>query len=303
MRRAALAVLFLVPACGGANANGKTSAPTVASAGSCAPGASAPFNGLAAVTTGGDVHVWTRPGADGYVEFAGLGDDPDSPPTEGDGSFVETAAVVPSTCAVFVALCCEPVSGLTKWFPSPDAEPVDIFGRLPAVSPDGSRVAFAGYDRIAVASVDDPTATDIEISLPVDGLAAVLDMVWLDGDRLALLVNTDGSVRLHQVVVSEGTLHPGKPLATGADGIGALLHGVSDGKLLVNERTETEHIVESFDAASLESLGTRTGDAAGAFTRRNGSRTVMISGNGALAAWNDGDDDPTMLGSGYWWAG
>lgn len=303
MRRVALALVLLVSACGGETADGALTSSTEVHRGSCTPTASAPFNGIAAVTTGGDVHVWTRPGAEGYVEFAGLGDDPDSPPTEGDGSFVETAAVVPSTCAVFVALCCEPVSGLTKWFASPAAEPVDIFGRLPAVSPDGSRVALAGYDRLMVASVDDPTEPDIEIALPADGLAAVLDMVWVDGDRLALLINTDGSVRLHEAVLSEGTLRPGKKLAAGADGTSALLHGVLDGKLIVNERTGSESIVESFDAMSMESLGTGSGSDLAAFTRRNGRRNVMISREGALSAWVDGDVDPTAVGSAYWWAG
>ena len=303
MRRATIATLLVLSACGGSTVDGIYHESTELPPSSCVPSTTAPLNGLSAVTTGGDVHVWTRPGADGYVEFVGLGDNPDSPPTEGDGSFVESAAVVPSTCAVFVALCCEPVSGLTKWYAAPGAEPVDIFGRLPAVSPDGVRVAFAGYDRIAVASVDDPTEADTEIALPVDGLAAVLDMVWLDGDRLALLINNGGSVRLHEAVVSEGTLRPGKPLATGTDGTSALLHGVSDGKLLVNERTQSGSLVESFDVASLDSSGTVAGDPATPFSRMNGSRIVTISRDGTVSAWTGGDVGPIRLGSGYWWAG
>ena len=309
MRRIAGLALLLLAACGtdGDMSAGDTStsspAETTPVAASCAPSVESPFNGISAVTDDGDVRVWVRPGPDGWIEFPDLGDDPDAPPTEGDGSYVESVAVVPSTCGVFVALCCEPVIGLTKWFETPDAAPVDLYGRLPAVSPDGTRVALVGLDTVAVRSVEDPAGAGTDIGLPGAGSGLVLDMMWIDGDRLALIMNVSGEVRLHVAVASEGTLRPGVPLAAGSTGVSAVLRGVIEGNVVVSERTEETFIVESFDAASFGSTGTVPGDPDAPFVRRVGARTVTIARDGSLGAHADGQIDPTPLGDGYWWAG
>lgn len=307
MRRLAGVTLLFLAACGGgpSTPGGESVAPAPASAGGpCAATSDDPFGGLAAVKDDGSVTVFRRRGDSDRFEIGRLGDDPRNPPTQGDGSFVETVAVVPSaSCGVFVALCCEPASGLTKWFATPGAEPVDLYGRLPAVSPDGMRVALAGYDVLSVTSTADPLAEGSTIGLPGAGSGVVLDMMWLDNDRLVLLVNSDGDVLLHEAVVSEGTMRPGRKLAAGPTGVSALLVGLVDGKLLVNERAGSALVTESFDPATLESVGSKPGDPAWPYVRRSGKRTAAISREGVLSAWTDGDADPTRLGAGYWWAG
>lgn|GEM_PF-2762416 len=298
-----VAALTLVACGGGEPLTDATQTTAAASRDSCSSSPESPFSGLSAVTPEGVVHVWVRPGADGRIEFAGVGDDPAKPPTEGDGSFVESVAVAPSTCAVFIALCCEPVSGLTKWYPTPGSDPIDLYGRLPAVSPDGERVALVGYDTVTVRSVADPTVEGASIGLPVDGSSVVLDMMWLDGDRLVILVNTGGSLLLHEAVISEGTIRPGVALGAGVEPVSALLVGLIDGTFRVSERSEAAFLIESFDPSTLESLGSEPVDPASPFVRRAGNRTVSITRDSTLIAHADGQIDPTPLGSGYWWAG
>ena len=301
------ALLVLLAACGaGPSTPGADQQDTVVSRepGPCAPTPGYPFGGLAGVKKDGSVTVFRRGGALDHFVIAPVGDDPENPPTEGDGSFVESVAVVPTeSCGVFVALCCEPVSGLTKWFATPDTEPVDLYGRLPVVSPDGMRVALAGYDELSVRSTADPVTEGATIGLPGAGSGVVLDMMWLDNDRLVLLVNTEGKVLLHEAVVSEGTMRPGRKLAVGSTDVSALFIGLVDGKLLVNERSGPTFVTESFDPLTLESAGSVPGDPTWPYVRRSGSRTVVISREGTLSAWMEGDKDPTMLGSDYWWAG
>lgn len=308
MRRpAGAALLVLLAACGsGPSTPGADQQDTAVSRepGPCAPTPGYPFGGLAGVKKDGSVTVFRRGGALDHFVIAPVGDDPENPPTEGDGSFVESVAVVPTeSCGVFVALCCEPVSGLTKWFATPDAEPVDLYGRLPVVSPDGMRVALAGYDELSVRSTADPVAEGATIGLPGAGSGVVLDMMWLDNDRLVLLVNTEGEVLLHEAVVSEGTMRPGRKLAVGSTDVSALLIGLVDGKLLVNERSGPTFVTESFDPLTLESAGSVPGDPTWPYVRRSGERTVAISREGTLSAWMDGDVDLTSLGPDYWWAG
>ncbi|MFM7263581.1 MAG: hypothetical protein ACKO1X_07530 [Acidimicrobiales bacterium] len=195
------------------------------------------------------------------------------------------------------------MSGLTKWYSSPGSDPVDLYGRLPAMSPDGERVALVGYDTVTVRSVADPTVESASIGLPGDGSSVVLDMMWLDGDRLAIVVNTGGSLFLHEAVISEGTMRPGIVLGAGMQPVSALLVGLIDGALRVSERSEAAFLVESFDPSTLESLGSVPADPASPFVRRAGNRTVSITRDGTLIAHADGQIDPTPLGSGYWWAG
>ena len=308
MRRlAGVALLVVLAACGNGRSTSAIDPQDTSVAlepGPCAPTPDFPFGGLAGVKKDGSVTVFRRGGAFNQFTVPSLGDDPANPPTEGDGSFVETVAVVPTeSCGFFVALCCEPVSGLTKWFATPDSEPVDLYGRLPAVSPDGTRVALAGYDVLTVRPLVDPTVEGTTVGLPGGGSAVVLDLMWLDNDRVALLVNTAGEILLHEAVVSEGTMRPGRRLAAGSSGVSALLIGLQDGRLLVNERSESALLTESFDPTTLESLASEPGDPEGPYLRRSGSRTVMISREGILSAWVEGDEDPTRQGSDYWWAG
>lgn len=302
MRRWGLVAVLVLASCGSSEV---VLTPTTAATGSpvCDPTVASALNGVSAVTRNGTVRVWTGVGTADFVEFVGLGDEPDNRSTEGDSTFVESVAVVPETCAVFVGLCCEPVSGLTKWFSSPDAEPVSVFGRLPAVSPDGDRVALVGHDRVSVVSVDDPSGEGTEIALPADGLSVALDMMWLDGDRIALLVNKSGTLRLQEIVISEGTLRPGTELAIGSGIASALLVGVRGGELLVAERNEAEAITETFDAETFESLGTEPASTGLPYARRAGDRTMYVSDDGVLLMMGDGDVDPTTVGPGYSWAG
>lgn len=280
-----------------------STAPTGVDVSSCAPTPEAPLAGLVAVTSEAHVHVWNRPGAAGFVDLGMLGSSLTDQPTEGEGAFVESAAVVPATCGVFVGLCCEPVSGLTKWFKSPDVAPVDIFGRLPAVSPDGARVALVGYGILEVRSVEDPTSEGTTIKVPGDGSAPVLDLMWLDGDRLVLLVSSGTSVpELHVATVSEGTMsQPFGFLGIESDVEGVLLSGVDGGTLEVQVRSSSGIRVIALDTTTLEVTG--EGKSLPGFVRRNGDRTVLVSPNGNLSAYTEGDVDPTPVGDGYLWAG
>lgn len=276
---------------------------------SCGASPDTSLSGVAAVTDGGVVRVWSTEGLGEFFELPVVGDDPKSPPTEGDGTYVESVAVVPGTCAVFVGLCCEPASGLTKWFATPETEPVSLFGRLPAVSPDGARIALVGYGQLLVTSVDTPDEEGLTIALPASDGFTVVDMVWLDSDRLVLLVEGERGTQLQTVVVSEGAFRQRVLVDAKSDwsttGVtGVALIGISRGDLLLGSISGGVNVIDRRDAATLESVGReKPFYTTYRWIRRVKSHTVFISSEGFLSAMKDGDEDPTPIGTKYFWAG
>lgn len=309
-RRVSFIAVVLLSACG-ANANtGKLSMTTMAGvvSQSCDGSSSTSLSGVAAVTDGGLVRVWSTTGFGDFFDLPAVGDDPMSPPTQGDGTFVESVAVVAGTCIVFVGMCCEPASGLTKWFKTPEAEPINLFGHLPSVSPDGARIAIVGYEQLIVTSVDAADDAGITIALPASDSFTVLDMVWLDGDRLALLVEGDKGAELRMAVVSQKTLRPsvsinpefGRSTTEVAD---ISLIGMSDGDLLLGSVSDGITVVDRRDAETLESVGQESFSSTYRWMRRANGHTVFISSDGFLSMMKDGDADPSAIGAKYWWAG
>lgn len=266
------------------------------------------LSGVAAVTDGGLVRVWSTAGFSEFFDLPAVGDDPMSPPTQGDGSFVESVAVVAGTCSVFVGMCCEPAIGLTKWFKTPDTQPINLFGHLPSVSPDGARIAIVGYEQLIVTSVDAADDAGITIALPASDSFTVLDMVWLDGDRLALLVEGDKGAELRMAVVSQKTLRPSVSIdpesgrsTTGEAGISLI--GVSDGDLLLGSVVGGVNVVDHRSAETLASVGLEKYSYGYQWMRRTNGHTVFISASGFLSMMRDGDVDPSPIGAKYSWAG
>ncbi len=82
---------------------------------------------------------------------------------------------------------------------------------------------------------------------------------------------------------------------------GVLLSGVDGGTLEVQVRSSSGIRVIALDTTTLEVTG--EGKSLPGFVRRNGDRTVLVSPNGNLSAYTEGDVDPTPVGDGYLWAG
>lgn len=311
MRRCVLILTVVVlSACGADASKGKQSKTTMTGvvSQSCDDLSETSLSGVAAVTDGGLVRVWSTAGFHEFFDLPAVGDDPMNPPTQGDGSFVESVAVVAGTCIVFVGMCCEPAIGLTKWFKTPGTQPINLVGHLPSVSPDGTRIALVGNEQLIVTPVESPDSEGITIDLSASDSSTVVDIVWLDGDRLALLVEDDEGARLRMVVVSKKMLGPSVSInpesgrsTTEVSGISLI--GVSDGDLLLGSVVDGVNVVDRRSAETLASVGQEKYSYGSQWMRRTNGHTVFISADGFLSILKDGDDDPSPIGVKYTWAG
>lgn len=320
VRRSTLVVgaLVVLAGCGsGEGSSADTTAPaaetttTVVPARPCEPTPDAPWRGMAAITEDYLVRVWNK-GTQDYTEYERIGDDPRSDTVMGDYNVVETIAVDPATCRVFVGTCCEPVSGITYYDVD---QPVDkwgiLYGHYPTISPDGSRIAYSGYEEVTIASLQDPQTAVATITQPGAEDATIYDMIWLTDDELVLLGFTSDGSYLWRATVSTATLSD-PVLITDAVSLtkGEIwsvgLVGVDDGALVVRAPGEGGARLQrrALDTLGLDSDEPFTGKER--TYRIVAGRVVSVLESGRLMAFPVGADDALAIGGPtdlYVWAG
>lgn len=301
-------VLVVLSSCGG---NSATSDSTSASApiGACSPTEDAPTLGLAAITEDYRVVVWDSKDSINPRQLEQIGDDPFSSTTGSDLTVVESVAVSPTTCEVFVGACCEPVSGITYYDKEKDGEWEMLTGHLPSISPDGELLALVSYEELVIASVDTPEKANVTITLPASDVATIYRSQWINNDEIALSGFTNDGAYLWIASRSTKSLREGVQISRTIDGAshGTSLVGLigvdeSDNVVTQTIASEQQTIVEY---RYPESLAVSSTDTLSGFVRSyvmRGKRSVMVSDNGALTTWF-GNGDPLPLAGKYVWAG
>ena len=307
MRRALLAAALFLVGCGTSSQSADTTVPSLA----CSPTSDAPWKGMAAVTEDYRVHVWTSDDR-AFAELPMVGDDPRDASGEGDMNVVETAAVDPSSCEPIVGTCCEPVSGVS--FHDIDKIREEwgmVMGHYPTISPDGARIAFSGYDSVAVGPLGDIASPAVTIPQPPADEASIYDMTWLNDDELVLYGVAPDGAHLWKADVTKGTLGERVLLTkdvswTMGDAWSIGLAGIDDGMLVVRvsraDRTELRRLsTQDFSVESREESDTPLRS-----YRISGGRESRVTADGALQVRAPGSDEWTTLGSAsdkYVWAG
>ena len=312
MKRLIAVALLVLTAC--STNSGNASEDTVAEfRGECAPTAKNPALGLAAITDDFRVHVWTNPESTKPVVLEQLGDVPSESNEGYDISVVETAAVSPKDCSVFIGACCEPVSGITYYRGEKKGEWLQLFGRLPAISPDGELLAIAGYEALTISSTAKPSVVNTTIKLPPADEVWVERVQWINGDEVAITGARKDGIYVWIARLSDGTLREAfritKDIHQGTGAISAVgIVGTDEmGNIVTQNVTVGENGVEKqfLEYRYLDSFQTFTTTALPDDVvryRMNLGRTSMTVSNRALSIWF-GNADPVQLGAGYVWAG
>lgn len=303
----ALAVISL-SACGNGDASSSTSDDTVPS-GKCAPTAANPALGLAAINQKYRVVVWDQPGSATPRELEQIGDDPFAESYGGDYTVVESVAVSPSTCDVFVGACCEPVSGITYHDKDKDGEWEILTGHLPAISPDGGLLSLVSYEQLVVSSVTEPEKEIATFDLPKADNATMYRSQWINGDEIAVSGFTKDGAFVWVARISEGTVREAFRISAditwdsenlwrvgliGVDESGNIVTSTvsSSGTNVIEHRYPDSFEVHKSDAAP---------DGMMTYVMR-GARSAMVSRSGALTVWFD-TGDPVAVDGSYAWAG
>lgn len=312
MKRLVAIALLVLSAC--STQSSGTSEETVAEfAGKCAPTAKNPALGLAAVTDNYRVHVWTNPESTKPVVVEQLGDVPSESNDGFDLSMVETAAVSSKDCSVFVGACCEPVSGITYYRGEKKGEWLQLYGRLPAISPDGELLAIAGYENLTISSTTNPSVANATIALPPADEVWVERVQWMNGDEVAITGAKKDGIYVWIARMSDGTLREAFRITkdihqdTGAISAVGIVGTDEMGNIVTENVTLGENGVEKkfLEYRYLDSFQTFTTTALPDDVvryRMNLGRTSMTVKNRALSIWF-GNADPVQLGAGYVWAG
>lgn len=312
MKRLVAVALLVLSAC--STQSSGTSEETVAEfAGKCAPTAKNPALGLAAVTEDYRVHVWTNPESTKPVVVEQLGDIPSESNDGFDLSIVETAAVSSKDCSVFVGACCEPVSGITYYRGEKKGEWLQLYGRLPAISPDGELLAIAGYENLTISSTAKPSVVNTTIALPPADEVWVERVQWINGDEVAITGAKKDGIYVWIARMSDGTLREAFRISkdihqdTGAISAVGIVGTDEMGNIVTQNVKVGENGVEKqfLEYRYLDSFQTFTTIALPDDViryRMNLGRTSMTVSNRALSIWF-GNADPLQLGAGYVWAG
>lgn len=312
MKRLVALALLVLSACS-TQSNGASEETVAEFAGKCAPTAKNPALGLAAVTDDYRVHVWTNPESTKPVVLEQLGDVPSESNDGFDLSLVETAAISPKDCGVFVGACCEPVSGITYYRGAKKGEWLQLYGRLPSVSPDGELLAIAGYENLTISSTAKPSVVNTTIELPPADEVWVERVQWMNGDEVAITGAKKDGIYVWIARVSDGTLREAfritKDIHQGTGAISAVgIVGTDEmGNILTQNVTVGENGVgkKFLEYRYLDSFQTFTTTALPDDVinyRMNLGRTSIVLNNRALSIWF-GNANPLQLGAGYLRAG
>jgi hypothetical protein len=309
MKRLLVVAVVLLSACSSTTKSSSDTEKDTAVVGACAATIEKPTMGLSAITEKYRVRVWDDPSSNTPRELDQLGDDPFAQTTGNDLTVVESVAVSSKDCTVFVGACCEPVSGVTFYEGKKKGEWLQLMGHLPAISPDGERLALVTYEELLISSVAAPEKTSIIIALPKANEATMYKSAWINGDQVAISGFTPKGAFVWIATVSEGTLRSGELITDSVNWesedlwrVG--LVGADENENLVTRRdgAEGKDILDFRYAEAFESHSTIEIPRGTASYVMNGQRSVMVTEKGVLSVWA-GNGDPVQLGAGYVWAG
>ncbi len=310
MRRLIVIVVaaVLVTSCGGPTTT-PDGTPNDVLQGKCSPSEKNPTLGLAAIDNNYHVRVWDSPEMSTPRDLGIVGDDPFANTTGSDLTVVESVAISPKTCDVFVGACCEPVSGITFYDKENDGKWETIMGHLPAISPDGELLARVAYEELLISSVSNPENTTAVISLPKANEATMYRTRWINGDEIALSGFTKDGAFMWIARMSEGTLREAAKLSTSvtwnSDKMWSVgIVGVDESSNVITQAAESGSQTQ-IQYRYPESLELHKTDdlPAGVMTYViAGERSAMVSNNGVLTVWW-GNGDPIAVDGQYVWAG
>lgn len=257
------------------------------------------------------VHVWTKPNSLKPSVLEKLGDIPFEGNNGRDLSVVETAAISPKDCSIFVGTCCEPVSGITYYRDKEIAEWSQIFGRLPAISPDGELLAVLGYEKLVITSTDAPSVVNTEIELPSADEVWVERVQWINGDEVALSGAKKDGMYVWITRMSDGTLREAFRITeeinqgTGfISGVGFV--GIDEmGNIVTQSLTVREREVSQFlEYRYLDTFQTFTTTPlpVNAIRYRMSLGRTSFTRSRVLSVWF-GNGDPQIFDGDYIWAG
>lgn len=299
----ALAV-FALTSCGSENAsNTQDTEPPV---GKCSPTADNPTLGMAAINREYRVVVWNNPTSKTPITLEQIGDDPFSENTGADLTVVETVAVSPKTCAVFVGACCEPVSGITYFDKENDGQWEMLTGHLPIISPDGELLARVAYEELFISPIDDPETVNVTIGLPKADIATIYRAQWINGDEIALSGFTKDAAKLWVARMSDGTLREAATLSTtfnwNSDQLWRVgLVGVDElGNVVTKNVNSNQGVIEFRYPESFEIFSTDDVPSNVRSYVMSQSRSAMVNDAGVLTTWFGNGDPQTVEGQFVW---
>lgn len=313
-RLAVVSLAVLLAACGGSNGSTPTSMAPSTSAdeqpvGRCSPTAENPTLGLAAINQKYRVVVWDQPESAIPRELEQIGDDPFADSYGGDLTVVESVAVSPATCDVFVGACCEPVSGITYFDREKDGEWEILTGHLPAISPDGLLLSLVSYEQLVISSVENPQEPVSTFDLPKSDVATMYRSHWINGDEVAVSGFTKDGAFVWIARMSDGTVREAFTITPdvtwNSDGLWRVgLIGVDESANIVTgtvSATDSNVIQYRYPDSFEVHKSDDAPEGAMSYVMR-GARSAMVSKNGALTVWF-GNGDPVAVDGAYAWAG
>lgn len=309
MKRGLFLLFSLVCIASCSNGNDVAAEKKVENAGRCAPSEENPTLGLAAITDKYRVRVWDDATTTESRDLEQIADDPYANSTGYDLTVVESVALSTKNCKIFVGACCEPVSGITFYEGDNKGEWLQLTGHLPAISPDGERLALVGYEELTIASVDSPDKVSTTIGLPKADVATMYQSAWLNGDQVAVSGFTSKGAFVWIATISEGTLRPAQLITADVNWQSENLWrvglvGVDERNYLVTRviGTEGNDILQFRDPESFETLSTSNISDTTVTYAINGNRRATVDRKGALSVWW-GTGSPLQIGDNYNWAG
>ena len=307
---AAIALVVLT-SCGGNSSSTDTSV-VEAPQGKCVPTEKNPFLGLAAITQDFRVHVWTNPNSLKPTVLEKIGEFP----FEGnDGlhySPVESAVISSKDCSIFVGTCCEPVSGITYYRGKETGEWLQLFGRLPEVSPDGELLAIHSYEKLLISSTNEPSIVITEINLPPADEVWVERVKWINGDEVAVSGAKKDGMYVWIARMSDGTLREAFRITkdinqgTGAiSGVGFVgtdeMGNIVTQSVTVGERGVNSQFLEYRYLDTYQTFSTTPLPVNAIHYRMSLGRTSFTRAQ-VLSVWF-GNGDPQTVNGQYVWAG